>query len=320
MNHDMRINRISARLQAGLLVTAMALMLAITGGLLGGLDVALGIFTGVVMLYWLQPGLAPKLMLRIQGGRPLSYGEAPALYRIVNTLAVKAGLPNTPRLYYLPAGLMNAFTMGHRQQALIGVSAGLLQHLNRDEVEGVLAHEIAHLKNNDTQIMGFAALLSQLIQVISLFGQLLLIVYLPLILSGHQILSLGAILVLIAAPYAGLLLQLTLSRSREYLADMEAAALLGTPYPLIAALLKIEGHHRRLLRRIFRWPLAQPTANSPWRSHPPTRERINRLSAMGNGVLPQPARQRGTLQSRSPGRPPAAAGGTLCRAYGICRP
>lgn len=126
-----------------------------------------------------------------------------------------------PQLYYLPDKRMNAFTIGNGDRALVGVSDGLLRGLDRDEVAGVLAHEMAHIRNNDTRVMGFAALISQLIQSMSLVGQLLMIVNLPLILAGHPIVSLGGILLLIVAPYAGLLIQLALSRSREYLADAD---------------------------------------------------------------------------------------------------
>jgi heat shock protein HtpX len=167
--------------------------------------------------------------------------------------------------------------------------------------------------------MGFAALLSQLIQGMSLFGQLLLIVNLPLILAGHHFLSMGGLLMLILAPYTGFLLQLALSRSREYLADMEAAALLGTAHPLAAALVKIERRNRLLQRRFLRWPLAAPPKDSLLRTHPPTRERVRRLMAMqAESRIPT------ALPNRSaalrPRYRPSHARARLhdCREYGYC--
>jgi len=312
-------HRLSSRLQAFALVAAMALMLGFTGGLLGGETMALAVFTAVIVLYALQPFLAPRLMLRVQGGRPLTPPEAPELHGIVRELAHRAQLPRPPQLYYLPGGVMNAFTMGTGRRAVIGVTNALLRHLQRDEVAAVLAHEMAHLKNDDTRVMGFAALLSQLIQGISLFGQLLLIVNLPLILAGHHFLSMGGLLLLILAPYIGFLLQLALSRSREYLADLEAAALLGTAHPLAAALVKIERHNRLLQRRFLRWPLAAPPKDSLLRTHPPTRERVRRLMTLQDADrVPEALPSRpGTLR-RPFRRPVPETWLDRCRAYGYC--
>lgn len=275
-------HRLMSRLQAAVLVTAMAAMMGLTGGLLGGASLALSVTTAVIALYWLQPLLAPRLMLRIQGGRPLAPAEAPGLHRIVRELARKTGLSSLPQVYYLPGEVMNAFTVGTGSRAVIGITDGLLRYLNRDEVAAVLAHEMAHLQNNDTRMMGFAALLSQLIQGLSLFGQLLLLINLPLILAGHQFLSMSGILMLILAPYAGFLLQMALSRSREFLADLDAAAFLESARPLASALIKIERQNNLLKRRFLRWPLVELPRDSLMRTHPPTRERVRRLMALKN--------------------------------------
>ena len=175
-NLTLRVKRMGAQLQAILLVATMAAMLGFTGNMLGGPSMALFVSAAVIALYGLQPLLAPRLMLHIAGGRPLAPSEAPDLHRIVRELARKAGLSARPQVYYLPGEVMNAFTVGTGSQAVIGVTDGLLRHLHRDEVAAVLAHEIAHLQNNDTRVMGFAAMLTQLIQGLSFFGQLLLLV------------------------------------------------------------------------------------------------------------------------------------------------
>ncbi len=313
-NNHIWIRRIAARIQAYLLVTALAIMLGSAGWLLGGADMALAAFIAVVGLYWLQPLMAPHLILRAQGGRPLSPREAPVLHQMVQDLAWKAGLEHTPRLYILPSDVMNAFTVGGGRHAVVGVTQALLQRLNHDEVAGVLAHEIAHIRNQDTRVMGFAALLSQLIQGLSLVGQLLLILNLPLILTGHQIISLSGILLLILAPYAGLLLQLALSRSREYLADLEAAALAGSPQPLASALIKIERHNHGMRHFRFGWAGIKPVGHSLWRTHPPTRKRIRRLlNTIDAGALSaRPARRAGLALG------PLLTRAGRCRAYGLC--
>ncbi len=315
------IQRIAAHIQVFALVTALALLLGSAGWLLGGAEMALAAFIAVVGLYWLQPLMAPHLILKVRGGRPLSPQEAPVLHEMVRVLARQAGLDHTPRLYFLPGEVMNAFTVGSGRQAVVGVTQAVLQHLSRDEVAGVLAHEIAHIRNQDTRVMGFAALLSQLIQGMSLVGQLLLILNLPLILAGHNIISLGGILLLILAPYAGLLIQLALSRSREYLADLEAAALMGSPRPLSSALARIEQHnHGRRRRLLLRWPGARPADNVMLRTHPPTRERIRRLLAIESARMFPAAHdhQPSLTWSDHYDRFSANARMARCRAYGLC--
>lgn len=312
-NRQLVMQRMAARLEALVLVAVLALMLGGAGWLLGGSALALGAFLAVVALYVLQPLMAPRLMLRIQGGRSLGPNEAPRLYQMVNELTRRAGLVHPPMIYYLPSGVMNAFTVGSGQRAVVGVTDGLLRRLSNDELAAVLAHEIAHIRNNDTRVMGFAALLSQLIQGMSIFGQLLLLVNLPLILTGHQIGNPGGLLVLILAPYGALLLQLALSRSREFFADAEAAALLGSPRPLAIALTRIEQHNQGLRRHLWRWPGFKPPENGLWRTHPPTRERIRRLLAAQDAQLPARAYTPRSVPYQAPG-----SRLTRCRAYGLC--
>ena len=313
--------RIAARLQALVLVAALAATLAVAGWLLGGIEMAWAAFIAVVGLFWLQPLMAPRLMIKIQGGRPLLPSEAPRLHQMVAGLSRKAGLASPPQLFYLPSRVMNAFTIGSRDHAIVGVSDGLLRHLDHEEVAAVLAHEIAHIVNNDTRVMGFAALLSQLIQGMSFMGQLLLIVSLPLVLAGQPILNLGGILVLILAPYAGLLLQLALSRSREYLADAEAAALMGSPRALASALVRIEQYNHGLRRHLrLRWPGAGTSTNAMLRTHPPTRKRIRRLLESENAqMLPPDDHQPRLAVPIRRDRFPISVRMARCRAYGLCR-
>ena len=318
-DRNISIRRIVARIQAFVLVAALALTLALAGWLLGGSEMAWAAFTAVVGLFWLQPLMAPQLMIKILGGRPLGPSEAPGLHQVLHALARKAGLARSPQLFYLPSNMMNAFTIGNREHAVVGVSDGLLRHLEHDEVAAVLAHEIAHIVNNDTRVMGFAALLSQLIQGMSLVGQLLLTVSLPLILAGQPILDLGGILVLILTPYVGLLLQLALSRSREYLADTEAVALIGSPRPLATALARIEQHNHGLQRYPWRWPGIKPAGNMLLRTHPPAPERIRRLLELQDErQLPSRHPARSSSRPTVFGHPGTRPRMAPCRLYGLC--
>jgi heat shock protein HtpX len=156
-----------------------------------------------------------------------------------------------------------------------------------------------------------------LIQGTSLLGQILLIVNLPLILTGHEIVSLSGLMVLIMAPYAGLLLQLALSRSREYLADAEAAALLGSPRPLADALSRIERYNEGLRHHLWRWPGLKPNGHPLLRTHPPTSERIRRLLEIQGArrsppLAPAECRR---ARARGLGRYPCYGASSLGRAF-----
>jgi heat shock protein HtpX len=172
---------------------------------------------------------------------------------------------------------MNAFTIGNRKNAAIAVTDGLLRNLDRNEFSAVMAHEISHLKHNDLRIMGFAALSSQLVQMLAFIGQLLLLINLPLLLLGQYTISWAAILMLIVAPSLSALLHLALSRTREYRADIGAADLMGDGRTLASALAKIENFQKRYVRAML-WPGYRPIpAGHLLRTHPPTKERIKRL-------------------------------------------
>jgi len=181
-----------------------------------------------------------------------------------------------PRLYYIPDRMMNAFAVGSRDEAAIGLTEGLLRHLNRRELVGVLAHEISHIRHNDMRVMSVAALISHLTSLFSSFGQLLLFLNLPLLLFGRTTISWFAILLLLAAPLLSSLLQLALSRTREFEADLGAAHLTGDPEGLASALQKMAYYQDNLLKRIF-MPGYKAPDPSLFRTHPKTDERVNRL-------------------------------------------
>ena len=141
----------------------------------------------------------------------------------------------------------------------------------------MLAHEISHVRHNDTRIMAFAGMVSQFTSVLSVFGQLLLLLSLPVILAGQVLVSWPAMFLLIFSPTISSLLQLALSRTREYNAGMSASELIGSPEPLATALAKMDREHKSLYNRLV-WPMAPRLPQATWlRTHPPTKERIRRL-------------------------------------------
>lgn len=267
------------RAQSVLLLFAMGAFLALLGWLVWGSDgilmlVAVGVF-GVAM----NPGVSPWWVMRLYGARPISPQQAPRLWSLIGRLAAEAELQNTPKLYYVPSSMLNAFAVGTRHQAAIAVTDGLLRKLTLREVAGVLAHEISHVRNNDLWVMGLADLFSRATTLLSLLGQFLLVLNFPLMLFGLVAINWFAILLLILAPYVSALAQLALSRTREYDADLNAARLTGDPEGLARALSKIGGAQGGWLERIF-MPGRRIPEPSLLRTHPRTDERIARLLAL----------------------------------------
>ncbi len=267
-------------LQSTVLVLSMISLLALTGWLLGGLFLAIATVSLTGLLYTFQPLISPYLIVGMSRLRPLGYHETPRLYELLEALAKRAGLEYLPTLVYLPSESIGAFTTGTKNNAVVAISDGLLRHLDLRQTAAVMAHEISHIRYGDMHIMGFAHMTSRLTNILSTFGQFLLIFNLPMILFGGHTISWTAIFLLILAPTINLLLQLALSRAREYRADMGAAELMGDPEPLASALSKIERYKRGIFRRVL-WPVRMPAPeNSLLRTHPPTNERIRRLRNM----------------------------------------
>ncbi len=259
------------------------LMILVMGGIcgwlawyLGGLPLAIYSAAIILFLYRLNPVASPDLAMRLFRARPLAPEEAPELSELAGELARRAGMQRPPRLYYLPSDVMNAFTAGTPKEAAIALSDGLIRRLDWRELSGVLAHEMMHIVNRDTRLMAFADLTSRLTGFLSLTGQLLLLINLPLLILGETTLPWLPILLLIFAPTLSALVQLALSRSREYEADLGAVALTGDPLGLATALSKLEASHQGLLGRLFN-PIPRIPDPSMLRTHPPTEERVRRL-------------------------------------------
>ena len=222
-----------------------------------------------------------SLQLRMYGARKLNYHDSPQLFDLVKKLALKADLAKMPQLYLVSSNTLNAFAVGSKENPHIGLTRKILNVLDFREVQGVLAHEISHLKSNDTQMMFIAQMFNRMTANVSFMGKVLLLISLPLILLGEVYISWIAIILLIAAPYISQLLTLALSRTREFEADLGAAELTQDPDGLANALQKLEHYQKQ---NHFLWWNSQEMIKIPgiWRSHPITQKRIEKLRSLVN--------------------------------------
>lgn len=273
------------RLHTLLLISGMALLLALTSKLLFGGGVWPWVFAGVALAMLTLPDISPHWILRLYRAHHLSPSESPTLALLVEELSRRAGLAQPPELYWIPSNAINAFAVGSRNSAAIALTDGLLRLLHPRELSGVLAHELSHIASNDMRLMGLADVVSRLTHFMSLFGIVLILVSLPLMLLGLAPVPLAGLLLLIAAPTLSALLQLGLSRVREFDADLRAARLTGDPAGLASALGKIEQQNISLWQRIL-MPGYRDPEPSVLRTHPDTGERIRRLLRLASEQPP----------------------------------
>lgn len=259
-----------------LLLAGMFALLSFIGWLLMGVA---GIFwsLGIVIFVIVSSRhLSPRFILYLYRARPLSPQQAPELYDILYQLANRAPLQYLPQLYIIPGRIMNAFTIGQNQHTYIALSNAILSNMSQREIAGVLAHEVAHIHHNDLWVMALADVLSRLTNLLAITGIFLILIYLPLfVLSGETIPWL-LLIVLLLSPNLSALLQLALSRSREYNADIEAVDLTDDPHGLASALEKIESYQGGWVERIL-FPNRKIPDPSLLRTHPQTEERIKRI-------------------------------------------
>ncbi len=271
--------------QAGLIFVGLAIVLAIPGWVLAG-------WTGVVWslvvvaLALVVAGRVPaRLILARSGAGLVGPGQAPGLYRLLDELYRRAGIECRPLLFLVPGPELNAFAVGDRRDGGIAVTDGLLRTLDWRELAGVLAHEVSHLANHDTRVMALASAMSQLTLFGAVFIQVLILLSLPWIMTGEITMPWLILLLTALAPWLSTLLQLGLSRNREYTADLEAVALTGDARGLASALKKLEYFNGSWLRSLFG---GRPPRILPWlKTHPSTSERIRRLLELES--RPQPA-------------------------------
>ncbi len=225
------------------------------------------------------PRVAPDAIMRMFKARPIDPSRGADIVRLVQALSQRARLRAAPRLYVVPSQTMNAFAVGTPSRYSLGVTEGLLRRLEFRELAGVLAHEITHVRNNDIWVMSLADILSRFTRSMSFFAVFLFFLSVPATVFTGSPVPWLAIALLYFAPTLSSLLQLALSRSREFDADLGGAALTGDPEGLALALSKLERYQGRLWEDIF-MPGRRIPLPSVLRTHPQTSERIARLMAL----------------------------------------
>lgn len=260
-----------------LLVGGSLLLLAVTAFVFAG---PLGVLAAVVFGAFAVAAVnrvSPQMVLTMYKARPVTRLDFPTGVGIVEELAKRAGLPSAPRLHVVPSQMMNAFAVGRGANAAIAVTDALARRLSARELAGVLAHEISHIAHDDLKVMALADIVSRYTSVMSSIGIFTLFLNLIGMAGGYgePVPWLG-VLVLIVAPTVGALLQLALSRTREFDADLGAAMLTGDPDGLASALAKLEREQGRMWEQMM-LPGGRSPQPSVLRSHPPTRERVARL-------------------------------------------
>ncbi len=273
-----------------ILLAALTALFMVVGRAIGGqtgMTIAL-VMAGVMnfMAYW----FSDKMALKMSGAQEAPESQFPVLHSIVADLARRAGLPK-PKVYVVPQATPNAFATGRNpSHSAVAVTAGIMELLSRDELEGVLAHELAHIKNRDILISSIAAVIAGAISYLANMAQW------AMIFGGFGSSDdedggfgfLGAIVMMIVAPIAAAIIQMAISRSREYLADATGAKICSCPMSLASSLKKLEEwNHRRPMdvnpataQMYIVNPLSGKNLANLFSTHPPIQERIRKLLEM----------------------------------------
>ncbi len=275
-------------LKTTLLLAFLTGLLVVTGRALAGTGGMIFAFILALLMNFSAYWYSDRIVLAMYGAREVSPQEAPGLHRVVESLAARAGIPK-PRVFVINSNTPNAFATGRDpEHAAVAVTTGILELLDREELTGVLAHEIAHIKNRDTLISTVAATIAGVITMLAVWAR-----WAAIFAPGRDRESaahfLGVLLLSILAPIAALIIQLAISRTREYLADETGARISRKPGALASALRKLEyGVARAPMHNanpstahlFIVNPLRGNVIASLFSTHPPTEERIRRLEAM----------------------------------------
>jgi len=269
------------------LLTALTLLLMMIGRAFGGQNgMAIALDVAVVMNF-VAYFFSDKIALATYRAQPVTREQLPRVYQVVERLTQKIGLP-MPKMYVIPTESPNAFATGRNpQHASVAVTHGILNLLNDEELEGVLAHELGHVNNRDILISSIAATLAGAITMLANMGKW------AMIFGGFggrderdRGGGLAALLMLIVAPIAAILIQLAVSRSREYQADASGAHYTGNPYALASALRKLDAYSRQIpmvaspstAHLFIIQPLLGVNVGNLFSTHPPIAKRIERLT------------------------------------------
>lgn len=279
-------------LRTGAILILLSVLLVIVGGALGGrggMTIALVI---AAVMNFVSYFFSDKIALASSGAQPVTREQLPRLYEVMERLAAKANIP-VPKLYVVPDAAPNAFATGRNpHNASVAVTQGLLEIMNDDELEGVIAHELSHVRNYDILTSSIAATVAGAITWMAQMGKF------AMLFGGYGGDrddnrgggGLSAFLMIFLAPFAALLLQLFLSRTREYAADETGVRMVGQPYGLISALEKLGAYNKRIPTSaispstsslcIVKPFFGSGTLTSLFSTHPPLEDRIAALKQM----------------------------------------
>ena len=285
--------------RTAILLAGLTGLFVAVGFLIGGQQGMLIAFAVAVAMNAFAYWNADKMVLRMYGAQPVDARSAPEFYGVVADLARRAGLP-MPRVYVIENPQPNAFATGRNpENAAVAATTGLLRTLSREEIAGVMAHELAHVKNRDTLIMTITATIAGALGMLANFA----------LFFGHSndrnnpLGAVGTIAMVVLAPIAAMLVQMAISRSREYEADREGAEISGQPLWLASALAKLDGAARQVdnpaaeanpatAHMFIVNPLHARSVDSLFSTHPSMENRIRRLREMADGQRPSAASPR----------------------------
>ena len=278
-------------IKTGLLLAILTALFVVIGGAIGGERGMIVAFMFALVMNVASYWFSDKIVLAMYGAKPIEESQAPGLYRIVRTLATRSGIPMPP-VYLIPSESPNAFATGRSpQHAAVAVTEGIMRILDEEELEGVLAHELAHVKNRDVLISTIAATMAGAITYLAHMAQW------AALFGGRRDDEeegggmFGAIFMAILAPIAAMLVQMAVSRAREFQADASGAKIAGKPWGLAKALDKLHQASQIVpmnaspatAHLFIVNPLSGGSFLKLFSTHPPIEERIARLRAMRLG-------------------------------------
>ncbi|KEO81067.1 zinc metalloprotease HtpX [Tumebacillus flagellatus] len=276
-------------LKTWFLMALLTVLMVLMGSLIGGRGGALLFFVIAMGMNLISYWFSASIAIRMTRSQELSEHEAPQLFHLMRRLTQNAGLP-MPKLYLTPSPQPNAFATGRNPaNSAVAVTEGILQLLTPEELEGVLAHELAHIKNRDVLISTIAAIFAGAITWISDILQWGMIFGGARDDEDNPLGIVGTVVMMIVGPIAALLIQMSISRSREYKADATGARICGSPHGLANALVKLEqaAHHVPPIgmkpstsHLMIVFPFKGAGLASLFSTHPPIQERVRRLREM----------------------------------------
>jgi len=277
------------QLKTTVLLAALTVLIVLIGKMFGGNQGMIIAFVFAVVMNFGSYWFSDKIVLRMYRAQELSPQEAPEIHQMVSELAQQGGMPK-PRVYLIPSETPNAFATGRNpEHAVVAVTNGIVKLLDRDELKGVLAHELAHVKDRDILIGSIAATLAGVVMMLASMARFAAIFGLGGSDDDDGGGIIGLILMSILAPLAAMLIQMAVSRSREYLADEVGARLSGNPRSLASALEKLATASERKPMQQANPATAHMFTVNPLRgggvahlfsTHPPIEKRVERLRSM----------------------------------------